>query len=100
MKPDAILVNVARGSLVDHDALIASLGSGELAGAILEVTDPEPLPPDNLLWALPNVLITMHLSARTRTGLQADAVARFLKNLERYQHGEPLLHTANLNLGY
>ncbi|MEA2485233.1 MAG: hypothetical protein QOD46_344, partial [Actinomycetota bacterium] len=62
MRPDAWLVNVARGGIVDTDALVAALTDGGIAGAALDVTDPEPLPEGHPLWSLGNVLITPHVA--------------------------------------
>ena len=62
MKKGSVFINVARGSLVDQDALIEALEGGHLGGAGLDVTTPEPLPPENKLWSLPNVLISPHSS--------------------------------------
>jgi phosphoglycerate dehydrogenase-like enzyme len=65
LRPEAILVNVARGPVVDTDALVAALRGGKLAGAVLDVTDPEPLPADHPLWSLDNVQITPHNAGNT-----------------------------------
>lgn len=100
MKAEARLVNIGRGSLVDQDALVAALTSGQIAGAHLDVTDPEPLPPGHPLWTAPNALITMHLSGRAQTRMFARAGQLFLDNLARYRAGEPLANRVDLDLGY
>jgi phosphoglycerate dehydrogenase-like enzyme len=82
----AVLINVARGGLVDQDALLEALGDGRVGGAFLDVTTPEPLPPDHPLRSAPNVYITPHLSGDTEEswGRMIDA---FLANLRRYRDG-------------
>lgn len=91
MRPDAFFVNVGRGELVDQAALTAALASGAIAGAGLDVTDPEPLPPDDPLWGLPNVIITPH-SSGSSDGTGRRAAETFLTNLGRWRRGEPLLN--------
>jgi D-3-phosphoglycerate dehydrogenase len=85
MKQGAILVNTARGGLVDHDALLASLESGRLFGAGLDVTDPEPLPPDHTLLHRDDVVVTPHVAAATAAGkarLYESAVMQALQVLQ------------------
>lgn len=100
MKPSAVLVNVARGSVVDQDALVMALADKRIGGAFLDVTTPEPLPADHPLWTLPNAHVTMHLSGRAQSKMFQRSAARFLDNLARYGRGEPLAHQVNLALGY
>ncbi len=99
MKKGAILINVARGSLVDEQALVEALTSGHLAGAGLDVFENEPLPPNSPLWHMPNVIITPHvggLSERTRQRV----FERFLENLRRFLAGEPLIGVVDKEAGY
>ncbi|MGQ9462618.1 MAG: D-2-hydroxyacid dehydrogenase [Candidatus Fervidibacter sp.] len=99
MKKGAILVNVARGSVVDERALVDALNLGHLAGAGLDVFEEEPLPPTSPLWRMPNVIITPHvggLSERTRQRI----FERFLDNLRRFLSGEPLLGVVDKEAGY
>lgn len=100
MKPGATLLNFARGAVVDQAALVAGLRRGQPAHAVLDVTEPEPLPPDDPLWSLPNATITMHLSGRSQTRLIERAAERFLGNLERWRRGEMLENRVDLALGY
>jgi phosphoglycerate dehydrogenase-like enzyme len=90
MKPGAILVNAARGKVVDTPALVAALEAGRLAGAGLDVTEPEPLPADSPLWAMPNVLITPHTGGETRA-YEDNVIDLLLENLGRLQRGETAL---------
>lgn len=99
MKKGAILINVARGSVVDERALVDALNSGHLAGAGLDVFEEEPLPPTSPLWRMPNVIVTPHvggLSERTRQRV----FERFLDNLRRFLSGEPLLGVVDKEAGY
>jgi phosphoglycerate dehydrogenase-like enzyme len=100
MKKSAWLVNMGRGPVIDHAALIAALKSGEIAGAYLDVTDPEPLPTDDPLWALPNVILSMHLSGRAQTGLFDRGARLFLENLDAYRQGRPMRNEVDLSRGY
>lgn len=100
MKPEAILVNIARGECVDQDALIAALKDKSIAGAFLDVTTPEPLPEGHELWSMPNVQISMHLSGRAQTRMFQRSSTLFADNLGRYVRGEPLINEVDLALGY
>jgi phosphoglycerate dehydrogenase-like enzyme len=88
MKTGAFLVNVARGGLIDQTALAAALRSGKLGGAVLDVTSPEPLPPESELWDAPNLCITPHISGDTQQGWQ-QGVDFFCANLRQYVAGHP-----------
>ncbi|HSV74004.1 MAG TPA: D-2-hydroxyacid dehydrogenase [Chthonomonadales bacterium] len=99
MKPGAYLYNVGRGRSIDRDALIAALRGGRLAGAGLDVTDPEPLPEGDPLWSAPNVILTQHtsgFSANNRRRL----LALYAANLGRFARGEPLLNRVDLDERY
>jgi phosphoglycerate dehydrogenase-like enzyme len=89
MREDAWLVNVARGSLVDTDALVAALRAGAIAGAALDVTDPEPLPDGHPLWELENALITPHVATPPESERRHFA-ARVKENVRRLAAGEEL----------
>jgi len=80
MKPGALIVNIARGSLIDQDALVDALRSGHLSGAGLDVTTPEPLPDGHPLWTAPNVVITSH-SANTEAMSEPLLAARVATNV-------------------
>jgi phosphoglycerate dehydrogenase-like enzyme len=90
MKPGAIFYNIGRGSTVDQEALLEALERGSLAGAYLDVTTPEPLPPDHPLWGAPNCYITPH-SAGGQIHEQHELVGHFLENLRRFVSGRELL---------
>jgi phosphoglycerate dehydrogenase-like enzyme len=100
MKTTAVLLNVARGTVIDQQALTEALSAKTIAAAFLDVTDPEPLPPGHPLWSLPNAHITMHLSGNSQTLFIQRSVQRFLENLARYRAGEALAYQVDLALGY
>ncbi len=91
MKRSAILVNLARGPVVDQDALLAALTEGRIAGAGLDVTTPEPLPADHPLWDAPNTLITPHFTASLPDRSER-SLGTILDNLRRYRTGEEILN--------
>ena len=99
MKPDAYLINVSRGELVDEPALIAALRERRIAGAALDVAVHEPLPADSPLWDLDNVLITPHTAALTDR-LWERNYDLFAENLRRFLAGRPLLYVVNKATGY
>jgi phosphoglycerate dehydrogenase-like enzyme len=99
MKPDAHLVNIARGPMVDESALLAALTERRIGGATLDVFDTEPLPPENPLWDAPNVTVTAHMSADV-VGWRDALAAQFAANVRRWLAGEPLLNVVNKQLGY
>ncbi|OWK31952.1 D-2-hydroxyacid dehydrogenase [Sphingomonas mucosissima] len=100
MKPGAWLINIARGDMIDDDALLEALRGGKLGGAFLDPTNPEPLPADHPLWSAPNCMISMHLSGRSQTKMFQRAAALFLRNLAAFRAGEPMENVADLDRGY
>jgi phosphoglycerate dehydrogenase-like enzyme len=99
MKKTALYINVGRGTTTDETALIEALKTGRIAGALLDVTAKEPLPPDSPLWDLPNVLLTGHYG-----GMHPDysrlALDVALDNLRRYIRGDPLKNLVDKRAGY
>jgi phosphoglycerate dehydrogenase-like enzyme len=89
MRPNSVLINTARGGIVDTDALLGALRSNGICGAALDVTDPEPLPPDHPLWDLENCLITPHTGGHTPKHWNRLA-AIIARNVERLNSGEEL----------
>jgi len=96
----AIVVNVARGALMDEEALVAALGSGRLRGVYLDVFRREPLPETNALWTHPRVLITPHVSGVSAARHWGRALALFEDNWRRYTAGEPLRNVVDPAAGY
>lgn len=95
----AVLINIARGVVVDQEALIVSLESGHLRGAALDVTTPEPLPADNPLWDMPQVIISPH-SASTSDKENHKITELFCENLQRFLKGEDLVNVLDVNRLY
>ena len=99
MKRSACLVNIGRGDLVDEEALIAALIDGRIAGAALDVFAREPLPVDNPLWRMDNVIMTPHIAGIT-PNYERRAAELFAENLRRYQAGESLINLVDFARGY
>ncbi|WP_084658533.1 D-2-hydroxyacid dehydrogenase [Thermogemmatispora onikobensis] len=99
MRRTAYLVNVARGRVIDEQALIRALSEGWIAGAGLDVTEVEPLPQDSPLYSLPNVILTPHISGES-IHYGARLASLFADNLQRYRRGEPLRNRYDPERGY
>ena len=101
MKKSAVIVNVGRGSAIDQEALIEALEGEKIAGAALDVTVPEPLPPEHPLWTAKNCIVTPHISGNmSLRHTRIRSVELFLANLERYANEEPLVHQVDPERGY
>ena len=100
MKSDAVIVNIARGAVIDQAALVEALQAKQIGGAFLDVTTPEPLPADDPLWSLGNAHVTMHLSGRAQDKMFVRSADRFLDNLGKYLRGEPVAPVFDPRLGY
>ncbi len=100
MKADAVILNFARGSVIDQPALVEALQNKRIGGAFLDVTSPEPLPADHPLWSLDNAHISMHLSGRAQDKMFVRSAERFLDNLGKYLRGEPVAPRFDPRLGY
>lgn len=99
MKETAVFINVARGEVVDEDAMIKALKEGKIAGAGLDVFAQEPLPSDSPLWQMPNVLMSPHVAGNI-ANYHEKAAEVFIENLQRYAKNKPLLNRVNLERGY
>jgi phosphoglycerate dehydrogenase-like enzyme len=99
MRPEAVLINIARGSIVDEAALARALREGWIGGAALDVFEAEPLPKDSPLWAMENVIISPHIAGFS-PHYDDRATALFAENLRRYLSGEPLLNRVERGRGY
>jgi phosphoglycerate dehydrogenase-like enzyme len=99
MKKSAHFINIARGGLVDQEALLTALKKNSIAGAGLDVTDPEPLPDDSPLWKMANVVISPHIGGQSE-GARDRQWRLFRENVRRFNAGEPLLCVVNKEKGY
>jgi phosphoglycerate dehydrogenase-like enzyme len=100
IKPGAGIINVGRAGTMDYDALVDHLNSGHFSGAILDVFDPEPLPPDSILWKTPNLMVMPHISSddgNTYVEMTLDLV---FQNLKRLLNGQELINVVRPELGY
>lgn len=100
MSAGAGLINMSRARVVDYAALAAKLADGSLSGAVLDVFDPEPLPPDSPLWRTRNLLVMPHISADDGCSYVALTLDLFFANMRRYLAGDPLLNVVRPDLGY
>ena len=99
MKQPAFLVDVSRGGVINHAELIPALEEGQIAGAALDVYPEEPLPEDNPLWKMPNVILTPHIAGVSQE-YNCRAVDLFAENLKRYLDGEQLMNLIDVQRGY
>jgi phosphoglycerate dehydrogenase-like enzyme len=99
MKKSAYFINIARGGLVDQDALMAALKKNAIAGAGLDVTDPEPLADNHPLWSMPNVALSPHIGGQS-DGARDRAWRLFRENVRRFVAGQPLLCVVDKSKGY
>ena len=99
IKPDAVLIDISRGGVVDHAALAGALSSGQLRGAAIDVFETEPLPSDSDLWGLENTIITPHCSS-VYDGWENKSAAMFSDNLARYRSGKSLRNIVDPDRGY
>jgi phosphoglycerate dehydrogenase-like enzyme len=99
MKPTAYLINVSRGGVVEERALLQALQSGQIAGAAMDVFEVEPLPADNPLWKLPNLIISPHVAGNS-ADYSEKAAQLFIENLKRYIARKDLLNLVDRTRGY
>ena len=100
LKPAASLINISRAAVVDYAALADSLRAGKLAGAILDVVEPEPLPTESPLWTVPNLVITPHVSCDDAERYVDISLDLWFENFGRYLARKPLLRRVDRRLGY
>ena len=97
MAPGSFVINPGRGTLIDDDALLAALDSGQIAHATLDVFRTEPLPADHPFWAHEKVTVTPHIASETRPGPASEVI---VENIRRGEAGEPFLHLVDRAAGY
>jgi phosphoglycerate dehydrogenase-like enzyme len=100
LKPSAGIINIGRQSVMDYDALCDMLDQGRLAGAILDVFDPEPISPGSRLWNTRNLIVTPHVSADDGDAYVAMTLDLFFRNMERFLDGRPLMNPIQPDIGY
>jgi phosphoglycerate dehydrogenase-like enzyme len=99
MKPNAVVINIGRGPVIDQAALVRALAAGKIKGAGLDVFEHEPIPPDDPIFKLPNVLISPHTADHTKDWLN-QAMRFFLEQYQRFSNGQPLENIVEKHLGY
>jgi phosphoglycerate dehydrogenase-like enzyme len=99
MKPEAVVINLGRGPVIDEAAMVKALGEYRIKGAVLDVFDREPLPDGHPLYRLPNVLLSPHCADHTPDWMDR-AMQFFLDQFERFAKGEPLMNIVDKRLGY
>ena len=100
LPPDAGVVNIGRGGLLEQDALCDALESGALSGAVLDVFDPEPVPPGHRLWTTPNLVMTPHVSSDDHLAYNARSLDIFLANVAAFEAGQPMPNLFDVSRGY
>jgi len=100
MKPGAGVINIARAPVADYAALADALANRRLAGAVLDVVEPEPLPPESPLWDTPNLIITPHISCDDGEHYVDISLDLWFENLARFMQGKPLKRRVDPRLGY
>jgi phosphoglycerate dehydrogenase-like enzyme len=100
MKPTACVINISRAAVADYVALTEKLQNGDLAGAILDVVDPEPLPANSRLWNVPNLILTPHISCDDAERYVDISLDLWFDNLARFLQQKPLLRRVDPKLGY
>ena len=99
MRPNAVVINVGRGPVIDESALVAALGAGKIRGAALDVFDQEPLPEDHPFWTMSNVLLSPHTADHTKGWVEL-AMEMFIRNFDHFIKGEPLENVVDKRAGY